>query len=107
MATIIIVKKADLPKTPEAFQQYVKDYFLPRQVFGELCMVAQAHVIHPTSPNGWRKGIGLAPAHSVDLSVYTAGLKGESLNGWMHKNAGTLLEELHVSDSERNTYYVD
>jgi hypothetical protein len=108
MASIIIVKKADLPKTPEAFQQYVKDYFLPRKVFGEPCMVAQAHVIHPTSPNGWRKGIGLAPAHSCELSVYTGGLKkGESVGDWIRKNTGKLVEELYVTESSRNTYYVD
>lgn len=108
MATVIIVPKANLAKTPAAFQQYVQDYFQERKVFGKVCMVAQAHVIHPTSTNGWRKGIGLAPAHGVDLSVYTDGLKkGESLNEWMRKNEGKLLEAIYVTESSRNSIYVD
>lgn len=80
-----------LSQAPEAFQQYVKEFFAKKKVLGREVFVASL-----TLSNGYRYGFaaskGTAPSHSVDLMRFKDGLKpGESLSDWIHKAEGKFL----------------
>ena len=84
VSSVMIVRKDRLDDAPEAFQQYVTEYFIDQRVFGIDCLVAQCHCYHPRHGQHFRPGTGLAPSHSVELMRFKDGLKeGQDLNGWM------------------------
>lgn len=83
-SAFIMVKKADLPKTPKAFQKYVDEYFREVKFHGEIFLVA---VTTYGDVRGCRAK-GAAPSHNASLRQYTEGLpKGQNLNDWIHKQA--------------------
>lgn len=88
--SVIFIRVEDIPKTPEAFQQYVRDWFRPRVILGFVCMAATLELEYPRN-----MGHGRAPSHSVDLSVYKAGLNEVDLNRWIYDNTGSLVWVLH------------
>jgi hypothetical protein len=79
LAGILVVPAEHLKNTPQAFQQYVADYFEKKEVFGQICLVA----FQALSVNHHRKVQGVAPCHSVDLMDYEQGLEGQSLSEWI------------------------
>jgi hypothetical protein len=79
LAGILVVPAEHLKNTPQAFQQYVADYFEKKEVFGKSCLVA----FQALSVNHHRKVPGVAPCHSVELMCYKEGLDGRDLNEWI------------------------
>lgn len=103
MGSVMITRVADLPKTPAAFQEYVRDWFREREVLGVPCLVAEGRM-HVTYDDYASKGRspGFAPSHSVDNRSYKTGLpEGQDLNDWMRANEGTLVWTLYTSDPRR------
>lgn len=85
-AKLMIVSAASLKKTPVAFQEYVKKYFLERKILGRKCWVAT------TQLHSGRWGDGIAPRHMSDLREFQSGLeKGTCLNDWIKAHEGKLL----------------
>ena len=79
--TIILVDPELLAETPLAFQQYVAEFFVERQVLGRRVLLTSAVLSYypPTQK-------GTAPSHSVDLMRFKSGLsEGEDLHSWMSK----------------------
>ena len=110
MATIIVVPKKFLKTAPEAFRQYVADYFVPKKVLGIKCMVASSHVICPSRSGGSESwGKGTAPRHNVDIRRYNEGLKkDQGLNDWMRQ--AEKRDEIALLDAverQGNVYEVD
>jgi len=107
VASIMIVDAEHLSEMPEAFQQYVKDYFVEKPILGKRTYVA-ARFLHLCE---WRHNAkGHAPSHCVDLSHYTKGLKiGQSLNDWIDKaiRAGRYIWELPGGFDSDNVVNVD
>jgi len=100
MGSVMLVREADLPATPAAFQRYVRDWFAPRVVLGVPCLAAegQLHVDYAFY-QGRQKARGVAPCHSVDLAEYKEGLpKEQSLNDWMRKHEGRLVWTFYTSE---------
>lgn len=92
----IFVRIEDIPKTPEAFQQYVRDWFRPQVILGFVCMTAiQELSVDHTHYRRIGTGLGKAPSHSVDLGVYQAGLHGTNLCDWIYDNTGSLVWVMH------------
>jgi hypothetical protein len=80
-----------LSQAPEAFQQYVKEFFVEKQVLGRKVLVAST-----TITNGRYGGKGTAPSHSVDLMRFKDGLgKDESLHDWIRKAEGKFLWQFY------------
>jgi hypothetical protein len=104
----MIARVADLPKTPAAFREYVRDWFRPCDVVGVPCVVAEGR-LHVNFNDYSSKGRspGFAPIHGVDTACYKAGLpKAQDLNDWMRKNDGKLVWTLRTEDP-RSRVYVD
>jgi hypothetical protein len=79
MSEVMIVDPKILPKSPKAFRQYVETFFEEKQILGQKCLVA-ARVI------SGRGGKGVAPSHSLDLSIFKDGLPaGVSLSEWIQR----------------------
>lgn len=94
MSSVIIVDAARLSETPEAFQQYVKEFFAPKTVLGKECLVASTVLDWDYGHSTTVKGS--APSHSLDLRRFTEGLKkDESLNDWIRKADGTYLWQFY------------
>lgn len=94
MPTIIIVSAEKLPKAPEAFKQYVWEWFSEMTILGQKCWVAATHICTPDM--GYRKGN--APRHSLELGRYQDGLKkGQGLNDWMREAEGTYLWSIEAA----------
>lgn len=98
----MIVRIEDVPKTPKAFQKYVKDWFAPARVMGQECMVASGRL--SLDHNDWvKKGKqpGFAPTHTLDSSFeYREGLsKGVNLNRWMDRQK-KLVTVLYFEDED-------
>ena len=86
--SFLIVRVEDIPKTPEAFQQYVRDWFKPQVVLGFVCMMAKTktNLDHYEKCERGRQP-GIAPGHGVDTRSYALGLPGDqSLNDWISAN---------------------
>ena len=110
MSEIILVRIEDLPKTPKAFQQYVHDWFAPKNVLGVDCMVATGLCVGFDHTHWARKGRkpGVAPSHSVELSSYKEGLKpNQGLNDWMRKNDKKLVWLLYAAEERDSGSFYD
>ena len=110
MATVILVKKEDLERTPVAFQQYVEEYFAEKKIAGILFMVCSTFVIlpkaHQPQSGLWghkvKKGVG--PRHSGSLDRFKEGLdEGQELNDWMR--GSELIWKIEVPRND-NSYSV-
>ncbi len=89
-ASFMLVKADKLLETPKAFQDYVKDHFLEKNVFGQQCFVAiRASNVKMYDCFGRKRSPqGTAPSHNIELSVYREGLpEGTSLSQWITKQA--------------------
>ena len=106
MGCLMLARVEDLPKTPGAFQEYVKDWFKEKSVLGVPCVVAEGQLF--VDFNFYeRKGKspGCAPSHSVDLASYKAGLpKGQSLNDWIRKSEGAFVWTFYTSDHRERSF---
>lgn len=81
-AHFVAVVASWLPQTPEAFQQYVKDYFAESVIFGQSCFVAFGAISAPVEKN--ERKAGVAPIHCADLSKYQEGLpEGKDVSDWI------------------------
>jgi hypothetical protein len=91
MSGVMLVDPELLSETPEAFQQYVKEFFTKKKVLGREVLIAST-----TISNGHHGGKGIAPSHSVDLMRFKDGLKAnESLNDWIRKAEGKYLWQFY------------
>lgn len=77
-----IVSAENLPKTPQAFQDYVIKYFRPETILGHKCFIAFR------DPNKFCLSVtrdGMAPSHSNDLDQFTDGIPdNKGLCSWIH-----------------------
>ena len=109
MGSIMIARVADLPQTPAAFQEYVRDWFREREVLGVPCVVAEGR-LHLDYGDYASKGRspGFAPSHGVDNRSYKTGLPdGKDLNDWMRANEGKLVWTLHTSEPRSHSVVDD
>jgi hypothetical protein len=81
MSELMIVDPAILKDAPKAFQDYVKEFFKERELFGKKCFVAARLTSYD-----WRHEKGIAPSHGVDLMRFKGGLPdGMDLNEWIRQ----------------------
>jgi|GEM_PF-1556145 len=88
--SFMLVRADKLDKTPKAFQDYVRNFFVPKNVFGIECFVAiEALSVQIWDGSGRRKQPnGVAPCHSVDVDQYKDGLpEGKTLSEWIREQA--------------------
>ena len=88
MSGTMLVDPELLPQAPEAFQQYVAEFFTKKKVLGKDVFIASLSL-----RNVYGSALkGTAPSHSVDLMRFKDGLKkDELLNDWMRKAEGKFL----------------
>ena len=83
-AGFMAVSQANLPKTPLAFQGYVRAYFTEVQIGSEIYYVA---IRTDGSIEGRRHHEkGVAPSHNVEVDEFKGGLdEGERLSDWIRR----------------------
>jgi|SRR5579872_890066 len=104
MGCIMLVREADVQKMPLAMQHYVKDWFAPKNVLGEQCLIASGRLfMHYQDYIRKGKQPGFAPGHSVDQMEYKEGLASkQSLGDWMRKNEGKLVWSFYSEEPHEN-----
>lgn len=97
MGSVLVVRQDFLPTTPPAFQQYVNDWFVKREVPGIPCYVASRELSFYHGPYEPRKRQGSAPCHCLDTNEYRISLD-QDLNDWICKNLGPNMVELFTPE---------
>lgn len=82
-ASVLVVRQADLAMCPQAFRDYVGQYFAPKTLWGVECLYAVEAPIYHVNWGG-RVHKGAAPCHRVDLSRFKGDLEPkQSLCDWI------------------------
>lgn len=80
--TFLSIRAEDLPRTPKAFQSYVRAYFREVKLHNQCCFVAVQQPYWLSEPRGKTKGI--APSHTGQINRFQGGLQsGQELSNWI------------------------
>jgi hypothetical protein len=110
--SFMLVRADKLAETPQAFQDYVKDFFVLKNIFGMDCYVAiQTLSLEIWDGSGHRnKTEGIAPSHNCDVQRYKDGLpEGKRLFEWIYeaKKAGIIFTFYNSWDDGCCGYPID
>ena len=102
MSRVVIVRCAELPKCPAAFQQYVADWFAPSSIMGIDVLKASILTFFDAYHQSFRgRHSGVAPGHTCDTARYMEGLlNGQNLNDWIRANYGKLVWSIHAVEDD-------
>lgn len=109
MSGVVLVDPEKLKETPEAFQEYVAEFFVEKKILGRTMLYACTVLSWDHRYTGYgSRPQGVAPSHSVDLMRFKKGLaKDQNLNEWMSKNQGQYLQTLYGIDDRSDGYSED